>query len=375
MSSFAADLAEYKGICNEVDPVSEQADIELQRGNYLRLFRAFPVPLAADVEMRVHQLKLPDRTLWLHVHRRRDAPAAESCLLYAHGGGFIAGGLEASDSMAADLAAALRITVVTFTYRLAPEYPFPAALDDCFEVLSDIAAHPDRYGVLADRLLFGGESCGGNFAAALPLYSRDRGGPSLFAQVPINPVFDVHRWARRQVSDCDPDFCDEMAGYTTNYLRDGDAGLASYASPLLADDLSGLGPFFIWAAEVDPLCREAEAFAARLHAAGVPCHLHVERGVVHGSLRARARYDFAAQGFRHLRDGIRALLDGEVRLRPQGGANATPQQDGHAQHGADTADPHRRAQPGTGDDRRSEQAADRRDAPDQEALDGLHPAE
>lgn len=311
--TFASELAEYKKICSEIDPVSEQADIELQRKNYLRLFDAFPVPRPDDVTTRVHELPLPGRTLRLHLHRRDDAPAAEPCLLYAHGGGFIAGGLAASDSMAADIAARLRITVVNFTYRLAPEHPFPAALDDCFEVLTEIATHPDRYGVLSDRLLFGGESCGGNFAAALPLYSRGKGGPVLFAQVPINPVFDVHRWAHRRVTDCDPGFSDEMAGYTANYLRDGDAGLASYASPLLADDLSGLGPFFIWAAEIDPLCREAEAFTARLHAAGVPCRLHVEPGVVHGSQRARARYDFAAEGFRHLCDGIGALLNGEIR--------------------------------------------------------------
>lgn len=316
MSSFASDLAEYKAICNEVDPACDQVYIDRQRVNYIRLFRSFPVPHPPEVQTDARELELPGRRLQLHVHRRRDAPAAQPCLLYAHGGGFIAGDLEASDSIAADLAARLHITVVNFTYRLAPEHRFPAALEDCFAVLSEIAMHPGRHGVRADRLLFGGESCGGNFAAALPLYSRDRGGPALFAQVPINPVFDVHRWARRQVSDCDPAFCDEMANYTGNYLSDGDAGLTPYASPLLAEDLSGLGPFFIWAAEIDPLRKEAEAFAARLHAAGVPCRLHIERGVVHGSLRARARYAFAAAGFGRLCDGIRALLDGEVRIQP-----------------------------------------------------------
>lgn len=317
MTSFASELAEYKAICNEVDPVSEQMYIEKQRENYLRLFRAFPVPQPVEVETHARELELPGRRLLMHVHRRRDAGAAEPCLLYAHGGGFIAGGLEASESISADLAAMLGITVVNFSYRLAPEHPFPAALEDCFEVLREVAAHPDRYGARADRLLFSGESCGGNFAAALPLYSRARRGPSLFAQVPINPVFDVHRWARRQVTDCDPGFCDEMANYTANYLRNGDAGMAPYASPLLAEDLGGLGPFFIWAAEVDPLCKESEAFAARLQAAGVPCRLHIERGVVHGSLRARARYQFAAAGFRRLCDGIRAVLDGDVRLRSE----------------------------------------------------------
>jgi acetyl esterase len=318
MSSFASDLAEYKAICNTVDPASEQADIGRQRVNYLRLFQAFPVPRPPEIDTQAVQLEMPGRRLELHVHRRRDAPAAEPCLLYAHGGGFIAGGLEATDSIAADLAAALHITVVNFTYRLAPEHPFPAALEDCFAVLSELAAHPERYGARADRLLFGGESCGGNFAAALPLYSRDRGGPALFAQVPINPVFDVHRWSERRVVDCDPMFCDEMANYTGNYLRGGDAGLAPYASPLIAADLSGLGPFFIWAAELDPLRHEAEAFTVRLHDAGVPCRLHVERGVVHGCLRARARYPFAAEGFRRLCEGVRALLDGEVRLPAPG---------------------------------------------------------
>ncbi|HEU4733004.1 MAG TPA: alpha/beta hydrolase [Kofleriaceae bacterium] len=319
MTSFASDLAEYKRICNEVDPACDQIYVDRQRVNYLRLFEAFPVPRPAEVETAVHALELPGRTLHLHVHRRRDAVAAEEpCLLYAHGGGFIAGGLEASESIAMDLAAALRITVVNFSYRLAPEHPFPAALEDCHAILCEVAAHPARYGARADRLLFGGESCGGNFAAALPLYARDRGGPRLFAQVPINPVFDVHRWAYREVTDCDPAFCDEMVNYTGKYLHAGDGGLAPYASPLRAGDLSGLGPFFIWAAEIDPLAKESEAFAARLDAAGVACHLHIERGVVHGSLRARARYEFAAAGFRRLCGGIRALLDGEIRLNAPG---------------------------------------------------------
>ena len=318
MSSPASDLAEYKAICNQINPSSNRFSVDRFREAYLEWFRAFPVPRPPEVETQAYELELPHRRLHLHVHRRRDAPVAEPCLLYAHGGGFVAGALEASESIAADLAATLRITVINFAYRLAPEHPFPAALEDCFEVLCEVATHPGRYGVRADRLLFSGESSGGNFAAALPLYSRDRGGPPLFAQVPINPVFDVHRWARRQVDDCDPMFCDEMAAYTGNYLRSGDFGLAPYASPLLADDLSGLGPFFIWAVEVDPLCEEAKAFTSRLHAAGVPCHLHIERGIVHGGLRARARYGFAAAGFRRLCDGVRALLNGEVQLPPSG---------------------------------------------------------
>ncbi len=313
MPSYEHELREYREICARRDPDDAKSNLEKQRHNYLGLFRAFPVPYPQEVQKRQLELPLPGRVLQLHVHRRADARGPQACLLYAHGGGFIAGGLEASESISADLAAEMNITVINFSYRLAPEHPYPAAIEDCYELLLAVAEQPERYGIDATRIFFGGESCGGNFAGALPLLARDRGGPRLAGLVPVNPVFDVHRWAYREVDDCDPAFCDEMEKYTKPYLLDGDHGRPAYASPLRAADVSDLPPFFMWAAQVDPLSKEALAFADRLTLAGVPCRVAVQPDIVHGALRARHHYQFAAAGYAVLRAGLRALLDGEIR--------------------------------------------------------------
>ncbi|ATB42898.1 esterase [Cystobacter fuscus] len=305
----------YKAICNEVDPPEviiripeDPSLLEVQRKNYCNLFRAFPVPPRERIEVRDELIELDTHSIPVRWFQPRDTGPGQTCIIYAHGGGFICGTVDVADGMGIDLADRLNVTVVTYHYRLAPEHIFPAPLEDGYTVLQHVAACATSRGVDPNRLILSGESCGGNFAAALCLLARDRGGPPILGHVPINPVLDVHRWARREVEYCSPDFQSELYQYTSLYLGDHHDVSPEYASPLLARDLSALPPALIWTVSTDPLSEEARLYACRLAAAGVPCELHVERGAIHGSLRARHRFTFAARAFDTLCGGVERLM-------------------------------------------------------------------
>ena len=314
MSSYAPGVEDYKRACQlacqNVDSSQfYKYKFEQQREWYLNLFRAFPIPRPPGIVVRDDVIAMASHEIPLRIFRAKDASGPEPCIVYAHGGGFVNGDLEASDSIAADLASRLNLTVVTLHYRLAPEFRHPAALEDCYDTVVAVVERAASYGIDPRRVIFAGESCGGSFAAGVSLLARDKGGPRLLGQVPINPVFNLHRWARKEMVDCSEDFQIEMHHYTSNYLGDRFDILPEYASPLLATDFSELPPAFIWAAESDPLSEEARDYAARLQAAGVPARVHIHKGVVHGCLRARVHYLFAAELFETLCDGIEALLE------------------------------------------------------------------
>lgn len=308
MTKLAKEVEEYKRICEEIDPAENRSSICQQRESYLNLFRAFPVSRPQNIVTFDDTVAMASHVIPMRIFSTKETGNCEPCIIYAHGGGFIAGDLEASDSIAADLTNCLNVKVITFHYRLAPESHYPDPLEDCYNVLLHVAKYASKYGVDPKKLIFAGESCGGNFAAAISLLTRDRGGPHLFAQVPINPVFDVHRWARREVENYPEGFLAEMYQYTANYLGKNMEFLPEYASPLLSKDLSGLPPAFIWCAESDPLAEEAKMFSEKLRADGVFCKLHIHKGVIHGCLRARHHYVFASEAFETLCNGIRSLL-------------------------------------------------------------------
>lgn len=279
-----------------------------QREWYLALFRAFPIPRPPGIVTRDEFIAMPDYEIPLRIYRDRDAGAREACIIYAHGGGFVSGTFEAADSIAADLAARLGVTVVTFQYRRAPEHRHPAAIEDCYQTVLHVIRHAVSFGVDPSRVIFSGESCGGSFAAGVAMWARDHDGPPLLGHVPVNPVFDLHRWARREVHDCSVDYQEEMHHYTSSYLGGRYDVLPSYASPLLASDFSRLPPAFVWAAGEDPLRLEALAYGDKLRAAGVPVKVHIHDGVVHGCQRGRNHYKFAAEAFEVLCKGFEWIL-------------------------------------------------------------------
>ena len=210
--------------------------------------------------------------------------------VHFHGGGFVFGTIDSlvNDAKCAHICRAAECVVATVEYRLAPEYRFPTAAEDCYAALAWTVGNAARLDIDPTRVAVGGESAGGNLAAAVSLITRDRGGPPLVLQLLEVPVTDISRGANDHPSvalfgegygldRADMDF------YAKEYLVDPAEGANPYASPLLADDLSGVAPAHVMTAEYDVLRDSGEAYARRLEQAGVPTTLHRKLGHTHGS--------------------------------------------------------------------------------------------
>ena len=191
-------------------------------------------------------------------------------LVYFFGGGWTLGSIDTSDGICRSLANSAGCLVVTAGYRLAPEHRFPAAVDDCYAATAWIALHATDFGADPARIAVGGDSAGGNLAAAVALLARDRGGPRLAGQLLVYPntdyLFNHH----------------SVAWYWQHYLATPDDGRNPLASPLRADDLGGLPPALVVTAEYDPLRDQGEEYGHRLADAGVPAVVSRYPGTVHG---------------------------------------------------------------------------------------------
>jgi acetyl esterase len=214
-------------------------------------------------------------------------------VVYFHGGGWTIGSVEQFDPITRQLANAIGAVVVSVDYRLAPEHPFPAPLDDCRNALEWVAAHAPSFGGDASRLAVMGDSAGGNLAAVCALLARDAGAPKLAMQVLVYPVTDC-------VLDT-PSYQENGKGYLLTY-DDMEWFFACYTagradatdwriSPLRAPDLAGSAPAVVITAEYDPLRDEGDAYARRLAEAGVPVtHLPYD-GMIHAFFGLSGAFD------------------------------------------------------------------------------------
>lgn len=208
-------------------------------------------------------------------------------LLYIHGGGFVLGDLDMFHSSLLRLVDELGIVIVSVDYRLAPEHPFPAPVEDCYAALAWVAAKADELGIDPARLGVAGESAGGGLSAAVALLARDRGGPRLSFQYLGIPELDdrLDTQSMRDYTDT-PIWNRPNAVYSwTSYLgaERGGADVSPYAAPARATDLAGLPPAFVTTCQFDPLRDEGIAYAQRLAHAGVAVELRHYPGTFHGS--------------------------------------------------------------------------------------------
>jgi len=205
-------------------------------------------------------------------------------LMYFFGGGWSLGTLDTSDAVCRMITNAARCVTVALSYRLAPEHKFPAAVDDCYAGTAWVAGQAGRLGADAARLAVGGDSSGGNLAAAVAIAARDRGGPDLVHQLLVYPNTDYRADTPSMREMTDPLFFNpnSVAWYWGMYLAGDEDGTNPLASPLRAGDLSGLPPATVITAEYDPLRDEGERYADRLAQAGVPTELLRYDGMPHG---------------------------------------------------------------------------------------------
>jgi acetyl esterase len=249
----------------------------------------------------------------LRIHRPRGAPAGQALggVVYLHGGGWVAGDLDTHDRLCRALANRSGAAVIAVDYRLAPEHPHPAALEDGAAALAWTRAHAAEIGVDAGRLAVAGDSAGGNLAAVIARRDRDIGGaPPLVLQLLLYPITDGAMDTPSYTENAEGYYLTRagMGWYWGLYLAGADP-LDPDASPLRAADLRGLPPAWVLTAEYDPLRDEGEAYAERLRAAGVPAAVHRRAGMVHGFLRWGAAVDDAAAALDEAAAALREALE------------------------------------------------------------------
>jgi acetyl esterase len=205
--------------------------------------------------------------------------------VYFHGGAFWLGELDHFDIQCKELCAGAGCVVVSTDYRLAPENKFPTPVEDCYSALLWTVANAEELQIDTSRVSIGGGSAGGDLTAVVAMMARDRNGPPLVLQVLDIPVTDLTMSCPSVVENGEGYLLTRAAieQYVDFYLEDPGDAKNPYASPLMAEDLSGLPPAVVMTAEFDPLRDEGEAYAARLAEAGVPVKQKRWLGHVHGS--------------------------------------------------------------------------------------------
>jgi acetyl esterase len=205
-------------------------------------------------------------------------------LVWFHGGGWVVGDLDMADATARHLTVGAGCVVVSVDYRLAPETRFPGPAEDCYAATQWAKQHAAELNGDAQRIAVGGDSAGGNLAAAVSLMARDRRGPGLVFQLLVYPVTHCD-FSTNSYQQCAEGYMltqASMRWYWEQYLSTPADATNPYAAPLLASDLQGLPPALVITAEFDPLCDEGEAYGQRLQAAGVSTTCTRYPGMIHG---------------------------------------------------------------------------------------------
>jgi acetyl esterase len=247
-----------------------------------RAARALPPPGPEVARVEDMEVFGPEGPIPVRLYYPSDAPNLP-VLVWYHGGGWVLGSIEHDDPTARRLCVGAGVIVISVDYRLAPENPYPAAVDDAYAAAVWAWQNAARYGGDQARIAIGGVSAGANLAAAVTLLSRDRGGTAFRHQLLVVPVTDCRMQTASHAENADGYMLTRasMEWFYDHYAPAGVDRAQPSLSPLLAEDHAGLPPADIHVAEYDPLRDEGEAYAAALEAAGVPVTLTRHAGQIH----------------------------------------------------------------------------------------------
>lgn len=264
-------------------PPTHGLSVESARDNIEAFFgEETPEPVA---DVRDLSFPGPEGSVPVRVYEP-DAEGPLPILVFFHGGGWVIGNRDCYDNVCTKLANRASCLVVSVEYRLAPEHPFPAAPKDCYAATEWVAEYAESLGGDPTRLAVGGDSAGGNLAAAVSLMARDRGGPDIDHQALVYPAvsatllddFDSYE------ENAEGYFLEResMTWFYERYIADPTQARNAYAFPLHARDLDGLPPATIVTAGFDPLRDEGFAYETRLDSAGVDVDHHHYEDMIHG---------------------------------------------------------------------------------------------
>jgi triacylglycerol lipase len=287
-----------------------------RRAEALAPLSAVPKPDLPDIEageIRVESAfgANPIRVLTYRPVRSSDPLPS---ILHIHGGGFVMGAPEMKDVENRHLASDLKCAIYSVDYRLAPEAPHPAPLEDIYSVFVWLDANADRLGLDQARIGIKGESGGGGFAAGAALYARDRQGPKFAFQHLIYPMIDDLSAVRTDLHPCVGEFVWTKANNYFGWrsllgVEPGSPDVSPYAAAARATDVSGLPPTFISVGGLDLFLEENMTYADRLNRAGVPVEFHLYPRAYHGFYRVpNARVTRQAE--HDTREALRRFLHG-----------------------------------------------------------------
>ncbi len=256
------------------------AEIARREARRAALVNALPIP---RVE-RVSDFSVPGPTGPLAA-RRYEAPGSresgpQPALVFFHGGGFVFGDLDTHDELCRMLCWHAQVTVLSVSYRLAPEDPFPAAVDDAIAAFAWVRANAEELGLDPERIAVGGDSAGGSLAAVVCTQTKEAGGELPAFQLLMYPKTDDAPTRSLELFKEGFFLVDEDMTWFVNAYAPADADPRAY--PMLTPDLSGLPPAYLVTAGFDPLRDEGESYAAALAEAGVPTALRRHESLIHG---------------------------------------------------------------------------------------------
>lgn len=237
----------------------------------------------------VHDFRVPGRgaSIPLRVYFPEDVDGPLPALVYFHGGGWVIGGLEMADPLCRALSNETGSIIISVDYRLAPEHKFPAGLEDCYTALEWVEENAEELGIDPGRISVGGDSAGGNLAAAVSHLSRDRNGPNIRYQLLIYPVTDSSLGTDSMETFSEGYFMTRktLEWFWEKYLRSDIDRRNAYASPLRSTDLTGMPTSTIITAGFDPLRDDGIMLRDKLRKSDNDVHYHHYDDVIHGFIQ------------------------------------------------------------------------------------------
>ena len=294
---------------NAAGPMFLRAETpEQARAKMQALLEANPTPPQPIYRVEDRHIPGPAGMIPIRIYTPEGRPPM-GLLVYFHGGGWVLGDLKSHDGVCRALANGAGCVVVSVDYRLAPEHRFPAGLDDCYAATKWAAENAESIGGDAARLAVGGDSAGGNLAAAVAMMSRDQNGPAIRLQLLFYPVTDCGLDTPSQKEFAADGYVlsrADMEWFWNHYLRSTADKNNPYACPLRAKNLGGLAPALILTASHDPLRDEGERFAERMMAAGVKTTCTRYDGVTHGFISFADLLDKGKSGLAQSAEALKA---------------------------------------------------------------------